>query len=299
MTLAAEAEGLPMPETGSAIATTGFTFVREIPSGPGGLVTVPLDAAVMAHSGVSPRRLKDLRVVDPGSLQIPYLLERRDEPLIIEARVERRDLPSGAKGPSGRPTSYFVQIPYSELPSSRVVFTTRARVFQRPVTLGVIVPATDRRPAEFSRLDGATWTHADQATAAPPLTFALPEAWRGDLFLLIEEGDNQPLPIEKATVLLPSYALRLFRRPGQTLRLIYGRDDIQPPKYDLQLLAPQLMGRRASDVAPGPEQRFSPGSRETGPTVSPALFWSALVLAVVVLLGLVVRLIRRDAEAPG
>ena len=89
MTLAPEAEGLPMPETGSAIAHNGFAYVRDIPAGPGGLITVPLDAAVMAHSGLSPRRLKDLRIVDRGGLQIPYLLERRDEPLIIEARVER------------------------------------------------------------------------------------------------------------------------------------------------------------------------------------------------------------------
>jgi len=298
MTLAPEPEGLPMPDTGSAIVTTGFTYMREIPAGPGGLITVPLDAAVMAHSGLAPRRLKDLRVIDRASLQIPYLLERRDEPLIIDARVERRDLPTDVKGPSGRLTSYIVNISYSELPSSRVVFTTRARVFQRPVTLGVIVPAADRRPAEFSRLDGATWTHADQSTAAPSLTFALPDARRGDLYLLIEEGDNQPLPIEKATVLLPSYALRLFRQPDLALRLIYGRDDIQAPKYDLQLLAPQLMGRRANDVVPGPEQQFSPGAQDTAPTVSPAIFWSALALAVVVLLGLVVRLIRRDAGAP-
>lgn len=301
ITLAPEAEGLPMPDTGSAIVTTGFGYVREIPAGPGGLITVPLDAAVMSHSGLAPRRLKDLRVIESGSVQVPYLLERRDEPLIIEARVERRDLPSDVKGPAGRLTSYVVNIPYSDLPSSRVVFTTRARVFQRPVTLGVIVPAADRRPAAFSRLDGATWSHADQSTAAPPLTFVLPDSRRGDLFLLVEEGDNQPLPIEKATVLLPSYALRLFRGPDVPLRLIYGRDDIQAPKYDLQLLAPQLMGRRATDVVAGPEQPFSPGSAQdsSAPAVPPAVFWAALTLAVVVLLVLVVRLIRRDAGAPG
>ena len=298
MTLVAEDDGLPMPETGSAIATTGFAYLREIPPGPGGLITVPLDAAVMAHSGLSSRRLKDLRVIDRAGLQIPYLLERRDEPLIIEARVERRDLPSDVKGPSGRLTSYLVSIPYSELPSSRVVFTTRARVFQRPVTLGQVLPAADRRAAEFSRLDAATWTHADQSTAAPTLSFALPDSRRGDLFLLIEEGDNQPLPIEKATVLLPSYALRLFRRADLPLRLLYGRDDIQAPRYDLQLLAPQLLGRRAHEVAPGPEQQFSSSDHGTAPILSPLIFWSALALAVVVLLGLVVRLIRRDADAP-
>lgn len=300
MTLAPESEGLPMPETGSAISTAGFTYMREIPAGPAGLISVPLDAAVMAHSGLAPRRLRDVRVVDRSGLQVPYLLEKRDAPLILDAWVERRDLPSGIEGPAGRPTAYIVHIPYDQLPSSRVVFTTRARVFERPVTLGMVVPASgDRRPAQFVRLDAAAWTHADESTAPPPLTFVLPDSRRGDVFLLIEEGDNQPLPIEKATVLLPSYALRLFRRPDLPLRLVYGSDNLQAPRYDLQLLAPQLMGRRAEEVAPGPEQQSGSSGQDLAPAVPPMVFWSALGLAVVVLLGLVVRLMRRDTGAQG
>ena len=299
MTLGPEPEdGLPMPETGRAIETAGFAYMREIPPGPAGLITVPLDAAVMSRSGGSPRRLRDVRVIDRASLQVPYLLEKRDEPLILDARVERRDLPAGVETPAPRPSSYIVHVPYADLPSSRVVLTTRARVFERTVTIGMVVPAQERTPARFQRLDGARWTHADEATAAAPLSFALPDSRRGDLFLLIEEGDNQPLPIEKATVILPSYAIRLFRRPDLPLRLVYGKDDIAAPRYDLQLLAPQLLGRVATEVAPGPELPFSPGGQPPGaPAVPPAVFWSALALAVIVLLTMVVRLVRRDAAA--
>ena len=102
--LAPETEGLPMPEVGSALATDGFEYAREIPAGPAGLITIPLDAAVMAHSGISSRRLTDLRVVDRSSLQVPYLLEKRDEPLIVDTTMERRDLPSTVQAPGGRIT---------------------------------------------------------------------------------------------------------------------------------------------------------------------------------------------------
>jgi hypothetical protein len=296
MTLAPEPEGLPMPDTGSALDTAGFAYMREIPAGPAGLISVPLDAAVMSHSGVSSRGLRDLRVVDRAGFQVPYLLEKRDEPLVLDARVERRTLPTVVTPPP-LGTSYVVHIPFADLPSARIVFTTRARVFERTLTLGQVVPATDRTPARFQRLDGSRWVHADDATAASPLTFSLPESRRGDLFLVVEEGDNQPLPIEKATVVLPSYAIRLFRRPDLPLRLVYGKDAIAAPRYDLQLLSPQLMGRVAADVTAGPEQPFSPaGPSPTAPAVPPTVFWSALALAVVVLLTLVVRLMRREAE---
>jgi hypothetical protein len=293
--IASEPDGLPMPATGSAIDPAGFAYARAIPAGSAGLISIPLDASVMAHSGLGSRGLKDVRVIDRTNLQVPYLLERRDEPLIIDARIERRALPVGAEAQSGRLTTYAVSIPFTELPASRLVFTTRARVFQRTVTLGRVVPAEERRPARFVQLHSATWTHAEESIAAPPLSFALPESRSGDLFLLVQEGDNQPLAIEKATILLPSYAIRLFRPADAPLRLVYGRDDIQPPRYDLQLLAPQLMGRIAEEVASGPEEAFgsNAGAGDT-PTVPPAVFWAALALAVVVLLTLVVRLIRRD-----
>jgi len=294
VTLASEPEGLPMPETGAAIGVDGFAYVRDIPAGPAGLITIPLDAAVMAHSGLPPRRLKDVRVIDRSGLQVPYLLEQRDEPLMIDARIERRDLPSGIQAPGSRVSSYIVHLPYNELPNARIVLTTRARVFQRAVTLGTVVPAAERRPARLAQQGSATWIHSDQSLAAPSLTFPLPRS-DGDLFLLVDEGDNQPLPIEKVTVLMPAYAVRLFRRPDLPMRLVYGHDTLQSPRYDLQLLAPQLMGRRAEEIAAEPEQPSDAAAAATAQTVPPAVFWSALALAVIVLLGLVVRLMQREA----
>ena len=297
VTVAPVDEGLEMPQTGSAMSTEGFEYVRDIPAGPAGLIALQLDVAAMAHSGRDPRRLRDVRILDRSGLQIPYLLESRDEPLITEVGVEREALPETLHRPAYRVSTYKVNLPFQNLPNPRLVLTTRARVFQRTVTLASIAPATERQPARLVRRGTATWTHADQDTAATPLTFELPDSsLNQDLYLLIDEGDNQPLPLDKATLLVPQYAVRLFRRDNQPLRLLYGRDDLAAPRYDLQLLSQQVMGRAAEDVTPGPEQTLGGNGVAPGfELVPPAVFWAALALTVIVLLAFVVRLMRREA----
>jgi hypothetical protein len=295
VTLATEPEGLPMPETGNALTLEGFRYLRDIPAGPAGLIAVPLDAAVLAH-GSAPRRFNDLRIVDRENLQVPYLIELRDEPLIVDVSLERRDLPEALKVPFAGASAYLVRPPYPALPDARLVLTTRARVFQRIVTLGVVMPATERRPAEFVRARPERWIHADQDVAAPALIFGLPDSSGGELFLIVEEGDNQPLPIERASALMPSYAVRLFRRPDLPLRLLYGKNNVAAPQYDLQLLSAHVLGRTADEVNAGPEREIGSGDNSSGfDAVSPTVFWSVLGLTVVVLLALVARLIKREA----
>ncbi|HJU43584.1 MAG TPA: DUF3999 family protein [Vicinamibacterales bacterium] len=302
VTLTPETEGLPMPERGSRLEIDGFEYMRDIPAGPAALITVPLDAAVMAHSGISKRRLRDVRVVDGDHMQVPYLIEKRDEPLIVATVLERRDLPSEVPKPQGRVTTYAVRLPYPQLPEARLVLSTQSRVFRRPLSMASVVPAAERRPPRLVTHASVTWVHANPDTPAPALTLPLPEFVDGDLYVLLEEGDNQPLPIDKANILLPSYAIRMNRPANAPLRMLYGKDGVPTPSYDLQLLAPQVMGRVAEEVTPGAEQRFAatPRLSDIG-AVSPIIFWLVLGLAVLVLLGMVVKLMRREevaSEAP-
>jgi hypothetical protein len=113
----------------------------------------------------------------------------------------------------------------------------------------------------------------------------------------IDEGDNQPLPIERATLLVPSYAVRFFRSDAAPLQLAYGSETLAAPRYDLALLSPFVLGQRARTVEVGSEG--GPGGGSSGDRlqtlVSPTIFWGALVASVVVLLGIVVRLVRRQS----
>ncbi len=112
------------------------------------------------------------------------------------------------------------------------------------------------------------------------------------MLVTVDEGDNSPLPITSARLLLPAYRLRLFRERDAALRLAYGRDDLSPPQYDLALLAPQLMGAAATEVVPGAEPASAPSAATM--LMSPQLFWGVLIVAVLVLVTLVVRLVRKS-----
>jgi hypothetical protein len=125
--------------------------------------------------------------------------------------------------------------------------------------------------------------------SAPPLTVQLPPTDATDLTLAVEEGDNAPLPITGARLVLPGYRLRFYRSAAEALRLVYGRSELDPPRYDLQLLAADVLGSTAADVRAAAEpMRVA----QTKTFVSPRVFWIALGIAVLVLLAMVGKLTR-------
>jgi hypothetical protein len=133
-----------------------------------------------------------------------------------------------------------------------------------------------------------SWEHADQSTAAPALNLALPRTDTLEVMLVVDEGDNSALPIDTVQLLLPSYRLRFFR-PASAARLIYGRKDLAPARYDLALLAPRVLGAAATDVTMAAEA--APRPTDANRLISPLMFWMFLGGAVVVLLGLLYFLI--------
>jgi hypothetical protein len=288
-----------MPETGAPLDAALFRYQRTLPAGPSGLAAVSLDAAALAHSRGAASRFADVRIIDASNRQIPYLVERRDEPLTIALAVTPgRPQAAELKTSPGRSRStYLVKLPFEHLSGTRMVVETPARVFQRTLQIGIDHPP-DRRHRDpwFEALTSTVWKHADQQTPARPLMISIPDVGATDLWLVVDEGDNSALPVSSATLLLPSYRLRFYQSPGAALRLAYGRDDLAAPQYDLALLAPQVMGVEARELVPGPETG-SP-SAVAIPLVTPWVFWVLLAIAVVVLLGLIVRLVRTsDSES--
>ena len=230
------------------------------------------------------------------------MLERRNEPLSIDlpirpaSNVQAQELMSQ---PGSRQRSvYVVTLPYSNLPASTLVVETSARVFQRTVRIGIDRPPDrNRREPYFDMRSGETWRHADEHTPARPLPLRVETMPETEILVVVDEGDNAPLPLTKARLLLPSYRLRFFHA-GQSLpRLAYGRDDLQPPQYDLALLAPRVMGAMATEISAAPAATATPSSAES--FASPRTFWVVLTGAVLVLLALIVRLIRGQGEQSG
>ncbi len=98
---AAPAPAPPMPAAGAKLDVRQFRHSRTIPAGPAGLVALPLDAAVLAHSAGPDRGFADVRVLDSTGRQVPYLVERRDEPLTSPPGRSRRQVSRPRQGSRG------------------------------------------------------------------------------------------------------------------------------------------------------------------------------------------------------
>jgi hypothetical protein len=284
-----------MPEIGAPLDASVFAYSRAIPDGAAGLVAVPLDAAALAHSRGPGTRFADVRIVDASGRQVPYLVERRNEPLVV-ALAMTSTTPAAAElrsAPGHDRSTYLVKLPYADLPGASLAIQTSARVFRRQVRLAVDRPADrQRRDPWVAVIVETSWTHADQDSAAPALVLPVRRSAGSDVLLTIDEGDNSALPIDSIQLLLPSYRLRFFRPSDAALRLSYGRNDLTSPQYDLALLTPRVMGAEATEILAGSETAAAgPGGASF---ISPAAFWSLLAGAAIVLLALIVRLVRKD-----
>lgn len=281
----------PLPALGPMVDATAFRHRRQIPASPPGLTSLLLDAAVLSSS----QRLSDLRIADAQGRQVSYLLERRDEPLSLPLPALARQ---AKKGDPPSLSRYRVELPYPSLPSARLVLATAARVFEREVRLAEVPEATleprgDREPGERT-VAQAVWRHADPDTPAPEMTLDMPPSPATRFDLLVEEGDNSPLPLDPPRLLLPTNRLRFFNPAGGRLVLLYGQPALPPPRYDLALLAPRLLGEAAHEITLGPEPREGP--RPDSAATGRKIFWGSLVGAVLVLLLVLARLLRGHPE---
>src|SRR5204863_3850288 len=138
---AASGAAPPLPTLGAPLDASLFKYVRDLPSGDAGLIAVPLDVTVVAHSVAPTSGFPDLRAIDAAGSQIPYVLERASEPLTLELTPEKLPTPPRtmiATPPNASARSvYRIKYPYAELPATRLSISTTARVFDRGVTVAV------------------------------------------------------------------------------------------------------------------------------------------------------------------
>ena len=264
---------------GGPIARDQFRVRRRIPEAPAGLAVVLLDAHVLARSNA----LADVRIADTAGQQVPYLVEDRAEPLAVKLNVPQRAV-------SGRSSVYRIELPYDAWPGgTRLVLTTNARVFDREVTVRRVQDTHRNRRAE--PIASSPWRSAEPELPPPAFESDFVVRDARAIEVVIDEGDNAPLPITSAQLLLPSRALR-FHHPGTPLFLLYGNRRVSAPRYDLALLAPRLFDEPAREIA------LSPLIDERGDDAAPGRkwFWIAIVVAAVVLIALLLRLVLVSAE---
>ena len=288
------AAGLPV---GTPLDTSTFKFSRGIAAGDAALVAVPLDAAALAHSAGPEGRFANLRIVDGSNRQIPWLIERGAEPLVVALRAEGAS-PRAVelKDTAGtRHSVYRIALPYPRLPGASLVVRTNARVFRRNVQLGYERPADRRHRIRGSRVSrprsGSTpirqpcrppsrcrFSHRTWPTSPWWLTRGITARCRSPGWRCcsppIAFGSSGPRRSPRAC----STATSASHRPG----------------YDLALLAARVLGAAATEASLAPEPGVAAPAADG--LIAPRMFWALIALAVVALLAVLTSLVRRSGE---
>jgi hypothetical protein len=160
--------------------------------------------------------------------------------------------------------------------------------------------ADERGQKSESGLGEASWTQTpdsknrefDLALDQPPQT--------DSLVLDTDNGDNPPLQLEQFKFFYPVTRILFKAAPDEELFLYYGNADAPPPRYDLSLVAGQLLAADKSAVSLADEEQLrKPSWHETEITGSAnLLFWGVLALVVVVLLIVISRLLPKASPPP-
>jgi hypothetical protein len=276
------AEFLPAaPLMGAALDASGWSLRKPVQIHAAGVQQLELDAEVLARALPS---LADLRLVREGH-QVPFLLER---PGLSRAVAVDIAVVSDPKQP--RFSRWQIRLPYPGLPITRLTVTSSTSLFQRRLRLFEFV--TDERTGKHQRvLAEGHWSITPGMTQPLVLPLVRPPA-TDRLFLETDNGDNPAISLTSATAVHPVVRL-LFRSEPAPLDLYYGNRQAQAARYDLTLVAPQLIAADKQRAQLGRElsaaESWARGALEG--IQGGVLFWSVLGLVVLALLVIVAKLL--------
>ncbi len=238
----------------------------------------------------------DLRVVGVSGRQIPFILESNAAEAEVALRIEPDTRPA-RRGQRGNVSRYRLTVPDAggkpmTLPLQQLRLDAAETFFSRPATLSA--PSHDPRHGDYTLFAGELSRRAGR----DPIQIHVDGGRYDTLFLQIEEGDNAPLTLEKAraAVSVPRVVFKL-KPEEESYRLLLGNEHAQPPRYDIQTLRREVLAYSAVPVSLAPLEsnpayrRFAADYFKSAPPT--VLLWAVLLVAVVGLLVLTVRLLKK------
>lgn len=281
-----------VPLTGAPLDTLAWKFRRPVVFAGDGVQQLEVDLGVVARARSD---FADIRLVSDGK-QIPFLLESTALSREFDAVIVADDDP---KRP--RTSRWKLTLPQAGLPLRRVVVSSLTPLFQRRVRL--TEELTDERGQNSARvLADAVWTRqpgqttvGQQATGnlVIPLDFRTTGAV---LTLEADNDDNPPIVLDSARGAVGVTRLYFKPAPGTTAPdIIYGNPQAAPPRYDLALIAPQMLRAPKSMAKLGAEIPTAVALDLFSGRSSTLFFWGVLALVVVLLLVIVARLLPKPA----
>ncbi len=267
---------------GAAIDPAPWRFRKAVQVTTAGVqqLELDLDVLVRAQSGFG-----DVRLVRDGA-QVPYLLERPALSRSINLTLQPANDPQRP-----RASRWEITLPQAGLPLTRLTLASPTALFQRHVR--VFETVTDDRGNRHDRtLANAEWSHTPGEARPLTLSFNAPPT-TATLRIETDNGDNPPIALSAATA-THGVARLLFKTDTAPVALYYGNAEAAAPRYDLALVAGQILAAQKIIAALGPEEKArSDGWAKTALAGARGgvLFWSVLALVVVVLLVVVAKLL--------
>jgi len=279
----------PLPEiqdVGTAIDLAKWKFRKRVELAKPGVQQLELDLETLSRAAAG---FEDLRLVRDGR-QLPYLLERTSISRRLTPTIEKADDPK-------RPTlsRWRLRLPCANLPVTQLICDTDAPFFQRQVTLTEQVP-DERGNAYTVTRASTTWTRTLEQRKEKLVLSVSPPA--GDTLMLeIENGDNPPLALKSVEFRHP--VTRVIFKTGSDAApfLYYGNPHAGRPRYDIDLVARQLLAAEKSKAALGgaetlKKSRWSDAGELSGK--AGWAFWIVLGVVVVALLFVISRLLPKS-----
>ena len=278
-----------MPQDGTALDVAAWKFRKAVKLTRAGAQQLELDLEVLARAQPD---FQDLRLLRDGN-QLPYILERTS---ISRALTPAVTATNDAKDP--KLSRWILKLPQAHLPLTRLSCATRTSLFQREVTLYEEV--ADERGEKYRRnLGSATWVQTPNRPAKEfVMTFGSP-LQTDTLILETHNGDNPPIELEEFQAFYSATRVLFKAEPANELFLYYGNPRVSSPRYDLSLVAGQLLAadKTRASLAAGEQLKKSSWAEGRTPGKGGVLFWGILALVVVALLVIISRLLPKTPPA--
>jgi hypothetical protein len=277
-------EVLPGIEDNSTpLDVTEWKYRKPVKLARAGAQQLELDLEVLAHAQSG---FGDLRLLRDGR-QVPYILEHtsisRALTPVVTATNDAKDRTL---------SRWIIKLPQANLPVTRLTCVARTALFERQMTL--YEELADERGEKFRRgLGGASWIQTPNR-ASREFVLELNGPLSSDtLFLETRNGDNPPIELENFQLFHPVSRVLFKAKAGEELFLYYGNPRVAPPRYDLSLVADQLLTADKTTATFSAQEQLKKSSwRENQmPGKGGVVFWGILAVVVVVLLVIISRLL--------
>jgi hypothetical protein len=163
---------------------------------------------------------------------------------------------------------------------------------------------TNERGEKYSReLGRATWRQTPGHATREFVMEINPAPVTDTLFLDTDNGDNTAIELGDFRCYYPVIRLIFKAAPdaANPLWLYYGNPGAAAPRYDLSLVANQILRAEKSTATAGGEEPVGEAAAKQGAEETPfhggILFWGVLAAVVIVLLVLVSRLLPKQGQS--